>query len=39
MTYNWTVHCTCGNTYSLLTHTVCPRCFAWPKRNEEDSKK
>lgn len=20
----------CGLTYSLHTHTVCPRCFAWP---------
>ena len=21
----------CGHNYSMLNHTVCPKCFAWPK--------
>ncbi len=25
-----TIHCVCGNTYSLHTHTVCPECHRWP---------
>lgn len=24
--------CACGKQYSLHHHTVCPSCFAWPKR-------
>jgi len=24
----------CGLVYSLHMHTVCPRCFAWPKLKE-----
>ena len=30
MTKDWTIHCSCGESYSNLTHTVCPRCFQWP---------
>ena len=25
------VICSCGTHYSLLTATVCPHCFAWPR--------
>jgi hypothetical protein len=28
------VKCECGVVYSLHTHTVCPRCHAWPKATE-----
>jgi hypothetical protein len=30
------VHCVCGNHYSLHTATVCPECYMWPaaSRNE-----
>ena len=33
----WNVVCTCGETYSNMTHTVCPRCFQWPhaSRNKQ----
>lgn len=30
---NWEVHCSCGESYSLLNHTVCPECFLWPSAN------
>lgn len=26
-----TINCECGNTYSLHTATVCPRCYQWPR--------
>ena len=29
-----TVDCECGEIYSPHTHTVCPRCFAWPKKGK-----
>lgn len=31
--FSRTCHC-CGEKYNLLTCTVCPRCFAWPKSPE-----
>lgn len=28
------VKCKCGHVYTLHLHTVCPKCFAWPKDGE-----
>ena len=30
----WHIVChECGEHYNLLVATVCPNCFAWPKRD------
>lgn len=28
----------CGETYSLHVHTVCPECFAWPKKENHNER-
>lgn len=30
----WVICKSCWNNYSLLLATVCPNCFAWPKREQ-----
>lgn len=30
----WIVCKSCGKDYTLLLATVCPNCFAWPKREQ-----
>lgn len=29
------VDCVCGTTYSLHVHTVCPKCYRWPKSERQ----
>lgn len=28
------VICKCGHVYTLHMHTVCPRCYRWPSKEE-----